>query len=615
MNSAIQCMSNVPALTEYMISDKWKKDLNKENPLGMRGEIALSYVELIKNMWSGKCSSTSPRSFKIAVGRFKPEFSGYQQQDSQELMAFLLDGLHEDLNRIRKKPYIETKEADNRPDDVVAKETWRDYTLRNNSVIVDIFHGLLKSTLVCPECTKVSVKFDPFCYLSVPLPVKKERQLEVIFVPHDPKKRFRQCKVSVPKLGSIADLCNALSAIVNVPAENLVVADVYNHRFHKVFAGHDSISHIAERDDIFVYQVPVTSPDDKQTAIVPLYLREISEKRSTYHSGSPDLFGQPLLVAVPRKNCTYDIIYERVMQRLSRYVRQPADNEWPISENGEDCTSGDNEGSETDNGTTDGNDESNVDSMDGDSDMNGSADDAKRIFKFRLVNSYGNTEITQIKDDSKSVTFPPHSYLAADWSSKAKELFYNGQEAELIDTDHSMELRSSQKKAIHLKDCIDLFTNVERLGEHDPWYCPDCKKHQQATKKFDIWDLPSVLVIHLKRFSYCRYWRDKLDTFVDYPVKGLDMSDFVINPNHNKRAIYDLIAVSNHYGGMGGGHYTAYAKNKITNRWFYFDDSSVSTASEDSVVTKAGYVLVYQRRDSAAPPDGHNGEDEEMDTD
>jgi len=55
---------------------------------------------------------------QVAVGRFKPEFSGYQQQDSQELMAFLLDGLHEDLNRIRNKPYVEIKEADSRPDEV-----------------------------------------------------------------------------------------------------------------------------------------------------------------------------------------------------------------------------------------------------------------------------------------------------------------------------------------------------------------------------------------------------------------------------------------------------------------------------------------------------------------
>ena len=59
--------------------------------------------------------------FQYAVGRFAPQFSGYQQQDSQELMAFLLDGLHEDLNRIRKKPYVELKDAGNRPDKVSRK--------------------------------------------------------------------------------------------------------------------------------------------------------------------------------------------------------------------------------------------------------------------------------------------------------------------------------------------------------------------------------------------------------------------------------------------------------------------------------------------------------------
>lgn len=70
----------------------------------------------------------------------------------------------------------------------VAKEAWNNYRKRNDSVIVDTFHGLLKSTLVCPECAKVSVTFDPFCYLSLPLPIKKERQMEVFWVPLDPAK-------------------------------------------------------------------------------------------------------------------------------------------------------------------------------------------------------------------------------------------------------------------------------------------------------------------------------------------------------------------------------------------------------------------------------------------
>ncbi|KAK2176765.1 hypothetical protein NP493_642g00044 [Ridgeia piscesae] len=118
MNSALQCLSNVSTLTEYFMADKWRDELNCNNPLGMHGEIATSYAELIKVMWSGRCSYTVPRNFKVAVGRFAPQFSGYQQQDSQEVMAFVLDGLHEDLNRIHKKPYIELKDADSRPDEV-----------------------------------------------------------------------------------------------------------------------------------------------------------------------------------------------------------------------------------------------------------------------------------------------------------------------------------------------------------------------------------------------------------------------------------------------------------------------------------------------------------------
>ena len=104
MNSAVQCLSNCVSLTKYFVNDCYKDELNMENPLGMRGEIANAYAGLMHQMWSGKYSVITPRQFKTSVGRFAPQFSGYQQQDSQELMAFLLDGLHEDLNRIKKKP-------------------------------------------------------------------------------------------------------------------------------------------------------------------------------------------------------------------------------------------------------------------------------------------------------------------------------------------------------------------------------------------------------------------------------------------------------------------------------------------------------------------------------
>lgn len=84
-------------------------------------------------------------------------------------------------------------------------------------------------------------------------------------------------------------------------------------------------------------------------------------------------------------------------------------------------------------------------------------------------------------------------------------------------------------------------------------YCPTCKKHQQATKKFDLWCLPRILIIHLKRFVYNRYRRDKVDRMVQYPLRGLNMSEYLINKSHTQ-AVYDLIGVCNHYGGLGGGH-------------------------------------------------------------
>lgn len=58
----------------------------------------------------------------------------------QELLAFLLDGLHEDLNRIKNKPYFEIKDASGRPDEEVADEYWSNHFARNDSIIVDLCH-------------------------------------------------------------------------------------------------------------------------------------------------------------------------------------------------------------------------------------------------------------------------------------------------------------------------------------------------------------------------------------------------------------------------------------------------------------------------------------------
>uniref|UniRef100_A0A4W3JYA0 Ubiquitin carboxyl-terminal hydrolase n=1 Tax=Callorhinchus milii TaxID=7868 RepID=A0A4W3JYA0_CALMI len=649
MNSALQCLSNTGPLTDYFLQGKYEDELNRENPLGMRGEIAESYAELIKQMWSGRNSYVAPRMFKTQVGRFAPQFSGYQQQDSQELLAFLLDGLHEDLNRVKKKPYLELKDANGREDEVVAKEAWENHRLRNDSIIVDIFHGLFKSTLVCPECSKISVTFDPFCYLTLPLPMKKDRTMEIFFVRADPKSRPIQCRIIVPKMGAVTDLCIALSQISGVPAEKMIVTDVYNHRFHKMYRQDEALTHIMDRDDIFVYEVPGIGEEDTESTkciSLPIYFRE-KKFRSSNTPASTILFGQPLLVSVPKDNLTVDNLYDLVLARISRYVKQTRKEECENNSCGSQST--DNGHCSRSNGLNDeGEEEMDHQNVSGEnqeassepenqSDGSGADENdkvengptklptkestqncKKKIFNFNVVNAYGTSDLNSITADGKFLKLNSHSTIAIDWETQIKQLHYDDQEAEAYEKHESMSQPQKKKSSVALRECIDLFTTMETLGEHDLWYCPTCKKHQQATKKFDLWSLPKILVVHLKRFSYNRYWRDKLDTLVDFPIRDLNMSEFVYNPKAGL-CIYDLVAITNHYGGMGGGHYTAYAKNQIDGQWYYFDDSSVSAASEDQIVTKAAYVLFYQRREpsnhhnspsaSLSAPAEENGED------
>jgi len=160
-----------------------------------------------------------------------------------------------------------------------------------------------------------------------------------------------------------------------------------------------------------------------------------------------------------------------------------------------------------------------------------------------------------------------------------------------------MNQRRQSRKPIALADCITAFCEKETLGENDAWYCSQCKDFKQASKKIDLWDSPDLLIIHLKRFNYTRNWRDRINTLVQFPIKGLDLSPFLLSKDHAKDAIYDLYAVSNHMGGMGGGHYTAYAKNLDNQKWYHLDDSRTTRVNNvDSIVGSAAYVLYYYKR-------------------
>ena len=200
-------------------------------------------------------------------------------------------------------------------------------------------------------------------------------------------------------------------------------------------------------------------------------------------------------------------------------------------------------------------------------------------------------------------------------------------------------------KEIKLQRCFAEYLSSEDINEE--WCCDRCKA-RKAVKKVDIWKLPDLLCLHIKRFQYTQFRHEKLDAFVRCGLNGLDMSfatEAMQNSNDERRVVagggdeanldnmFDLYAVINHLGSMSGGHYTANCKfdslsdtasarkssghagadeaaalhpsvdagaesdGEETSGWLHFDDHKVrSIIDDDAVVTKDAYLLFFRRR-------------------
>ncbi|KAM7410825.1 hypothetical protein PAMA_020995 [Pampus argenteus] len=255
MNSVIQSLSNTRELRDYFHDRAFEAEINCNNPLGTGGRLAIGFAVLLRALWKGTHHAFQPSKLKAIVASKASQFTGYAQHDAQEFMAFLLDGLHEDLNRIQNKPYTETVDSDGRLDEVVAEEAWQRHKMRNDSFIVDLFQGQFKSKLVCPTCSKVSITFDPFLYLPVPLP-QKQKVLSVFYFAKEPHKKPIKFLVSVSKdNSSTAEVLESISRSVRVKPENLRLAEVGKNRFQRMFLPSHSLDTVSSSDMLFCFEV------------------------------------------------------------------------------------------------------------------------------------------------------------------------------------------------------------------------------------------------------------------------------------------------------------------------------------------------------------------------
>ncbi|DAA22233.1 ubiquitin carboxyl-terminal hydrolase 2 isoform X2 [Bos indicus] len=168
MNSILQCLSNTRELRDYCLQRLYLRDLSHSS----RAHTALmeEFAKLIQTIWTSSPNDVvSPSEFKTQIQRYAPRFVGYNQQDAQEFLRFLLDGLHNEVNRVIARPKSNTENLDHLPDDEKGRQMWRKYLEREDSRIGDLFVGQLKSSLTCTDCGYCSTVFDPFWDLSLPI--------------------------------------------------------------------------------------------------------------------------------------------------------------------------------------------------------------------------------------------------------------------------------------------------------------------------------------------------------------------------------------------------------------------------------------------------------------
>ena len=567
MNSGLQCLSNTHKLTEYLLSGRYSDEINKNNKISTKGRIVTAYAELVKEMWKGSSSSVSPWAVKKALGSVAQQFMGFSQQDSQEMLSYLIDGIHEDINRAPKPKPTEIDEK-GKSEGELASIWWDKHLERNQSIIVDLMHGQYKSEVTCRTCNNVSLAFDPFLMLTLPIPSKESYMKDLVVIDSSQGSSGVQIRVEVKGNSKVGEALKKIPQELQPQYCIVAESDSHTKEVRRMILKGEAMEKSREYT-IFKY--------DEVNENSALALCNFSTKmyNDNYNYGTS--LGITRLFIVEKgsfKDCHLSI-YKEILRITEDKVLESAELLELFKEKFPGLISND-----------------------------------KRDLLYTLsVYNPGRTPCPIChKETCYGCPIPfsdePLSRLLA--VSRDPALFFNivfkGDRHLILNKVSALKYsistlaqdqstRAAEIKELSVRDCLQLFEEVEDLDESESIYCRNCKNHRSVSKKMNIYKLPEHLAMHLKRFKRHNYSMQKNGSLVHFPLEGLEMKQV-----DGQVFVYDLYAISNHYGSMGGGHYTAYCRN-INGNWYDFNDSSVSEVrNPNSVITAAAYVLFYKRR-------------------
>ncbi|MCP9258936.1 Ubiquitin carboxyl-terminal hydrolase 32 [Dirofilaria immitis] len=578
MNSALQCLSNTRPLTNYFIEGRYKND--------MKG-----ICERCERVMVRQKRNIAPIKLRDAIKSAGSVFAERSQHDCQEFLSILLDLLHEDLNQIENKPFIELSDSDGRPDSVVAKEAWDAHLKRDKSIIVDLFTGQLRSTLTCLNCNAISCRFDAFTCLQLPIPIDHLLLISIVVVKRDGQIPIRYAfrlsydtTIGIFK-NKLAEASNLLSNSFQILCLNRA-GQMMEGVSESVDDDNSSISVYPNDALLYAFELPAEEDQSNPQCLITAPTVIAAHRKMQYNDSyllgatrgcTPRVFGVPLILRFTPGKTTGNKLYEEVWLHVSRFLKMAVmENNnalekqiVPLMRKAEDI-------------------------------RNGYPFDlccVKLSFEWcskcewpafcRGCIILNNDEI--IKDCLMAV--------AIDWKPTALYLRYQ-HSVELLCRDDESVLQAWEihYRPCSLLSCLNDFMQAERLD--DEIICKPCGKKCPTTKR---WPFGAYLkywfIIHFKRFVCMKSERRWMKSckVVDFPLENLDLKEWLRDPDIKTSTKYSCFAIANHYGAMASGHYVAYAKN--SNQWFSLNDSRCQAVKESHIDKKSAYLLFYERKD------------------
>lgn len=530
---------------------------------------ALHEVYIAFNSESDKnCPVFTPSQLFDQVCRNAPRFKGYQQQDSHELLRFLLDGLKNEETKRRRKALLDKVQVKNVPKNGEGmkeklKNKLKAYDKSADVTCVEqVFGGQLVQCIMCLQCKHVSIRFESFLDMSLSIgnSARSTRSRHNLGKDHDIiTKTSTKSNYALKKERKASRRSAHAKKTKSAPVENGKTEAVEDD---------EATDELCERLDNVSLETnnnPETLNGSKESDGTNDDCDLSPENNSTLldaQPGSADSFnGKP----VSQQNGTL------LLHENEKVVSADIDDSESEAEEDESCP-------------------------------------------------VANVAVSAEGDDK--------------WQKFMTPL-------------NSAFHRSSS--SCHLYDCLGEFMTTERLEDNNKFGCENCyhksakkkkatasgdvvensktpsanKVYTEALKQYLIYEPPSVLTLHLKRFGQFHSLFRKVSTHVEFPVI-LDLAPFCSidckrKPKNGQNGIfYELFGLVSHSGALSGGHYVAYVKVReksaetattVTSddaekevivkpsagQWYYVSDSSVSRVDECKVLAQEAYLLFYER--------------------